>query len=148
MDNLTTVKCLYWNRNIFSYNHSTNTMMSVVRLQVEKMSRLFTRMVGLKQEGLPSWTVLKFGEFEQLMARVEELIAMKPELAQVEMCSSGTDHLNEDGSLSCLECNFYPPGFNPYGQRIPQLMHACPSCMPICQLDRRWLTCWILEMLL
>ena len=69
------------------------------------------------------------------------LIAMKPKLAQVEMCSRGTDHLSEEGSLSCLECNFYPPGFNPYGQRIPQLMHACPSCMPRCRAEY-WRCCF------
>ena len=57
---------------------------------------------------------LRFGEFEQLLARIEELVAMKPELGLVEMCSCGTDHLNQEGYFSCLECNFYPPGFNPF----------------------------------
>jgi len=54
---------------------------------------------------------LRYGEFEQLVARVEQL---KPELGLVEMCASGTDHCNEEGYFSCLECNFYPPGFNPF----------------------------------
>ena len=57
---------------------------------------------------------LRFGEFEQLLARIEELIELKPELAQVELCSSGTDHLNQEGYFSCLECNFCPSGFNPF----------------------------------
>ena len=57
---------------------------------------------------------LRYSEFEQLLARIEELIAMKPELAQVEQCSSSTDHLNQERYFSCMECNFYPPGFNPF----------------------------------
>jgi len=57
---------------------------------------------------------LRYGEFEQLVARVEQLVTLKPELGLVEMCASGTDHCNEEGYFSCLECNFYPPGFNPF----------------------------------
>ena len=57
---------------------------------------------------------LRHSEWEALKARVEELIAMNPELGQVEMCSNGLDHFNQEGYFSCTECNFYAPGFNPY----------------------------------
>ena len=69
-----------------------------------------------QREAIPSkfGIALRYGEFEQLVARVEELVAMKPELGLVEMCASGTDHCKQEGYFSCLECNFYPPGFNPF----------------------------------
>jgi len=57
---------------------------------------------------------LRFDEFKQLLTRVEELVAMKPELGLVELCSNGTDYLNQEGYFSCLECNFYPLGYNPF----------------------------------
>jgi hypothetical protein len=40
---------------------------------------------------------------------------MKPELAQVELCSSGLDHSNQEGFYNCPECHFAPPGYNVFG---------------------------------
>ncbi len=55
---------------------------------------------------------LRLSEFAELQKRIEELLAMKPELAQVELCSSGLDHSNQEGFYNCPECHFAPLGYN------------------------------------
>ena len=62
-----------------------------------------------------SGIALRLSEFAELQKRIEELLAMKPELAQVELCSSGLDHLNQEGFYNCPECHFAPSGYNVFG---------------------------------
>ena len=71
--------------------------------------------VGM-QESVPSrgGIALRLPEWQALKTRVEELVALKPELVNVECCFNQGDHQNQIVYFNCGECNHLSPDFVPW----------------------------------